>query len=169
MRSSRVERRRDDTWASVERRRDEGTWGRDEGTWGLENHSGYDTEDLRRFLDRAFRATGTPTRGLRVLVFSSPIYTRGCATVRDARARQRGGPSTLVLHIAAPNRFSLRTLARKTEHELAHLQGAEHRDMDRRLLYASARGVPSWARGTKIRYRGRAPRQLPFLRRGRGP
>lgn len=126
-------------------------------TLRLENRSGYDTEDLRRFVRRGLRACGV--RGnVSVVIVSSPIRSRGCATVGGRR---------MVLAVASPARTTkkefIRRLARLLEHEAAHLRGVEHKGMSRELLY-SLGSTPSWARGVRIRYRGRAPDQLAVLR-----
>lgn len=125
----------------------------------LENHSGYATEDLRRFFLRGLRALGV-RRDKRVVVVSSPIRTRGCATVaRDARG------SVIVIAIASPSRFSVAKLGRIFEHEVAHAKGLEHEDMrSERLLYSEG-PAPAWARGARIRYLGRAPDQMRRLGR----
>lgn len=136
----------------------------------LENHSGYDTGDLRRLCLAAFRALGVRTPK-RVIVVASPIRTRGCATV----ARDRPG-SPIVIAIASPSRFSMAKLARVLEHEIAHARGAEHEDMlrdqrwgrdrkERERLHYSEGPLPRWARGLWVRYRGRAPDQMARLRR----
>ena len=136
----------------------------------LENRSGYETEDLRRFFDRGLRATGT--RGhdgdLRIIVTPSPIRSRGCAEVgtvecKGGRCTRKNG-SRMVIALASPVNFSLRRLARLFEHECAHIRGLEHEDMDEDLLY-SLGPIPDWARGARFRYYGAAPPQLPFLRR----
>ena len=124
----------------------------------LENRTGYVTQDLVRFIARGLKATRTSTQGLRVVFVASPIRSRGCATV---------GGKRMVIAIASPARYSLRRLARLLEHEAAHLRGVEHEQMDRKLLY-SLGPVPKWAKGTKIRYKGKAPPQLGFLRSGSG-
>ncbi len=129
----------------------------------LINRSGYDDEDLRRFVRRGLSACGV--RGaVECTCVASPIRSRGCAEV---------GGKRMVLAIAAPSRTSkkefLRRLARLFEHEAAHLRGLEHHKMDRDLLYS--RGpTPDWARGTKLRYVGRAGDQMAALRgeQGRG-
>ena len=123
-------------------------------TLALDNRSGYDTGDLRRFLVSGFRAMGA--KGPKsVIVVSSPIRSRGCAEI--------GGPRqgrAMVLSIAAPSHFSMRRLTRLFEHEYTHQKGYEHDDMRREVMW-SLGPVPSWARGLKIRYRGRAPAQIP--------
>ena len=123
----------------------------------LVNRSGYDTADLRRFLERGAAATGISHKRLRVVVTASPIRSRGCAAV---------GGTRMSIAIAPPSRFSLRRLARLFEHEAAHIRGAQHGHMPRNLLY-SLGPVPAWARGLRIRYRGRAPDQIPVLSRER--
>jgi len=121
----------------------------------VQNRSGYDTFDLLRFFERACAANGVRTYK-RILVVSSPIRTRGCATV----ARDKRG-SVIVIAIAPPSKFRLSRLAQVTEHEIAHSKGREHEAMRGRLLYSDdAYYVPSWARGTRLRYRKRAPSQL---------
>jgi hypothetical protein len=54
--------------------------------------------------------------------------------------------------IASPSRFCIRRLARLYEHELAHIKGFDHEEMDQALLY-STEGVPAWAKGLRIRRR----------------
>lgn len=131
----------------------------------LENHSGYDTGDLARFFQVAFRVLGV-RRDKRVIVVASPVRTRGCASVsKDVRG------ATIVIAIAPPSRFSMAKLARIVEHEIAHAKGAEHSDMiagraggrsprDWDRLHYSEGPLPWWARGLKIRYRKRAPDQM---------
>ena len=129
---------------------------RDRRAFSLDNQSGYDSADLRRFIEKGLRATGTPSRGLRVVVVSAPERSRGCATVSGKE---------MVIAIASPSRYSLRRLARLIEHEAAHLRGMDHGDMPRDLLY-SLGAVPRWARDGVVRYRQRAPDQLLVLKRG---
>lgn len=134
--------------------------------------------DLRRFIACGLAATSTwGKRGepLRVVVSASPIRSRGCAEVGgsgpcsgDSCPVGRNG-SRLILAIAAPWRFELRRFARLLEHEAAHVRGYEHEMMDHELLL-SLGPIPDWAtrwfeRGGRLRYWGRAPDQLPFLRR----
>lgn len=123
----------------------------------LDNRSGYDTEGLRRFIRRGLVACRV--RGdVHVTVVSSPIRSRGCATV---------GGREMVLAVASPSRTThrefIRRLARLIEHEAAHLRGVEHGRMPRDLLY-SLGSTPAWARGARIPYRGRAPDQMLALR-----
>jgi hypothetical protein len=66
------------------------------------------------------------------------------------------------LAIASPAHFTMRRFARLFEHEAAHLRGMQHEAMPHELLYSLGQ-VPEWARGVKIRYRGRAPDQLGAL------
>lgn len=120
----------------------------------VENRSGYDTGDLRRFLRRGLVALGVRER-THVVVVASPIRSRGCAQIGSVRREGR----IVVVSMASPSRFSLRRLARLLEHEIAHKKGADHRDMNERTMY-SLGDVPRWARGTRIRYRGRAPDQV---------
>ena len=124
----------------------------------LENRSGYATGDLYKIILAGLKATRTPMRGLRVVFTASPIRSRGCATVAGRR---------MVIAIASPANFSLRRLGRLIEHEMAHLRGIEHEQMDRKLLY-SLGPVPEWIKRLKPHYLGKAPPQLPFLRNGRG-
>lgn len=124
----------------------------------LENRSGYDTEDLRRFLLAGLRATVPKLRDVDAVVVSSPIRSRGCAEVGGRR---------IVIAIAPPSRFSLRRLSRLLDHEAAHLTGKEHEDMARELLY-SLGPIPDWAKrwyhaGGRLRYKGRAPAQVDRL------
>ena len=123
--------------------------------FSLENQSGYDTDDLRRFFAAGLQAQGI-TKHLRIRVTASPIRSRGCATV---------GGHSLRIAIAPPSRFSLRRLARLFEHECAHAVGLEHSAMPERVLY-SLGPVPRWAQHATIRYRRRAPDQVRLLRYG---
>ena len=129
----------------------------------LENRTGYDTGDLVRFVRAGLKATRTPSEGLRVVFTSSPIRSRGCATVGS---KKQGYGKQIIIAIAPPWRFSLRRLGRLFEHEAGHLHGLEHEDMSRlsRALLNSHGRVPAWARGLAPRWRRRAPAQLPFLR-----
>lgn len=74
----------------------------------------------------------------------------------------------MVIALAAPWRYSLRRLARLLEHEAAHLRCHDHGDMNHDLLL-SLGPTPEWANETTIRYLGRAPAQLPFLRTKASP
>ena len=65
----------------------------------------------------------------------------------------------MVIAMAPPSRFSLRRLSRLFQHEITHTLGVEHEDMDEDTLW-SLGAVPAWAKGARIRYRGRAQRQL---------
>lgn len=69
----------------------------------------------------------------------------------------------MVIALASPAHLSMRRLARLLEHEAAHIQGLDHEDMPRKLLF-SLGPTPRWARGFKLRYRGRAPNQLSPMR-----
>ena len=147
----------------------------------LENRTGYDTDDLLRFFQIGLRATGTrtttPSGGcLRIVVVASPIRSRGCAEVgqrvctpcedndRETCCTYNSG-TKMVIALAAPWRYSLRRLARLLEHEAAHIRGYSHEEMDHDVLL-SLGDTPRWAEGTILRYRGRAPAQLGFLRGG---
>ena len=140
----------------------------------LENRTGYDTDDLVRFFQKGLRATGTRSRDLRIVVVASPIRSRGCAEVgrqacspckdddRETCCTFNSGKK-MVIALAAPWRYSLRRLARLLEHEAAHIRGSNHEDMDHETLL-SLGDIPRWAEDTVLRYRGRAPAQLPFLK-----
>lgn len=131
-------------------------------SFDLENLSGWDTGDLRRFLERGFRAYGFPAEAIRrykIVAVAAPQRSRGCAEV---------GGRGMAIAMASPSHFSLRRLARLFEHEAAHLAGYEHEDMPHRLLY-SLGGVPDWAQGTRLRYHGRAPNQMDRLSLGYKP
>lgn len=126
----------------------------------LENHSGWDTKDLARFFARGLRALGIRRHKL-IIVVASPIRSRGCAEVgeKSFNRRLREGEA-IVIAMAPPARFSVRRLARLFEHEVTHTKGLEHEEMSENVLW-SLGDVPPWARGTPLRYRGRAPTQLP--------
>lgn len=116
------------------------------------------------------RATGTRGRDnrLRIVVVASPIRSRGCAEVgrrvcNDSGVCRQVNGRKMTIAIAAPWRFSLRRLGRLVHHELAHIRGAEHGDMDRDTLL-SLGPTPKWAETARLRYHGRAPAQLPLLR-----
>jgi hypothetical protein len=124
----------------------------------LDNYSGYDTADLRRFVLAGLRAVAPRLREAHVVIVASPIRSRGCADVGGRR---------MVLAVGPPSRFSLRRLSRLLEHEAGHLRGEQHEDMPRGRLYSLGR-IPDWCRrwyaaGGRIRYRGRAPGQLALL------
>lgn len=116
----------------------------------LENRSGYDTGDLARALCKAFAHNRIKTPK-RVLVYPSPVRTRGCAEVQSDRRGAR-----IVIAIASPSRFTMRRFARILDHECAHLRGVEHEEMCEVLLYSEG-PAPAWSRGLRIRYKGRAP------------
>jgi hypothetical protein len=88
------------------------------------------------------------------IVVSAPQRSRGCAEVG-----QRKEGRAVVIAMAPPSRYNLRRLARLLEHELGHTRGLAHDDMEEGMLW-SLGPVPSWARGTRMRYRKRAPSQL---------
>ena len=121
----------------------------------LINNTGYDTDDLRRFCISGLRAL--KTKAPKTIVFvAAPQRSRGCAEVGPGHREGRD----IVIALAPPHRFSLRRLARLFEHEVTHTQGQEHKDMPEKILW-SLGPVPAWAEGTKIRYLGRAPDQIP--------
>lgn len=137
----------------------------------LENRTGYDTADLRRFFEKGLLATGTRGRNgdLRIVVSASPIRSRGCAEVGEMKCDAKGrcakaNGARMIIAIAAPWRFSLRRLARLFEHECAHIRGIEHEEMSRDVLL-SLGPTPDWAKDSTFKYYGAAPPQLPFLRR----
>lgn len=117
------------------------------------------TSDLRTFFEKGLRALGV-RQPKRIIVVAAPARSRGCAEVgaRDFVGRRVEGRA-VVIAIAPPSRFRLRRLARLFEHEIGHTSGLEHEAMDERMLW-SLGGVPAWAKGSVIRYRGRAPDQL---------
>lgn len=61
---------------------------------------------------------------------------------------------SIVLLVAPPAKMTLRRLARLFEHEVLHTLGKEHEQMTEKE-YWSEGGVPSWARGCRIRYEGK--------------
>lgn len=128
----------------------------------LENHSGWDTKDLARFFARGLRAFGVKEPKL-IVVVASPIRSRGCAEIGQKaygnRLKVKEGEN-IVIAMAPPSRFCLRRLARLFEHEVTHAKGFEHEEMEERVLW-SLGDIPPWARNTPLRYRGRAPTQLP--------
>lgn len=125
----------------------------------LTNRSGYETQDLVRYFARALAAYRIRTFK-RIVVVASPIRTRGCAEVSGDRCG-----ASIVIAIASPSKLSYPKLARIVEHECNHARGLEHEDMarhDEKLLYSEGR-LPAWARGLRLRYRGRAPDQMADL------
>ena len=69
----------------------------------------------------------------------------------------------MVLAIAPPSYYSsergfMRRLSRLFDHEIRHVRGDQHEDMEEPDLY-SLGPVSPWARGLRVRYRARAPRQ----------
>lgn len=125
----------------------------------LENRTGWDTGDLRRFFLKGLEAMGA--RGRRhIIVVPAPQRSRGCAEVGQTFARRLREGEAIVIAMASPANFSLRRLARLFEHEVSHTLGYEHHHMGERLYWSLGR-IPYWAEGSRIRYRGRAPRQDP--------
>lgn len=135
------------------------------------NRSGYDTADLRRFAIRGLRACGV--RGdVTIWFFSSPIRTRGCSPVG------KDGDLPIVVALAPPSyhgqdeELLVLKAAAILKHEAAHYRGLPHARMkgpklleSRPCLGIGCRGrMPSWARGLRLRYRGRAPNQMIALR-----
>lgn len=119
----------------------------------LINRSGYDSGDLYRFFLKGIRANGIK-KSIRIVVVSAPQRSRGCAVV---------GGRDMVIAIASPAHFSLKRLSRLFDHEAAHINGLDHKDMkNNRLLYSSG-SVTEWAKGSFIRYKKRAPNQMKFL------
>ena len=119
----------------------------------LDNRSGYDTADLRRFFLKGLRSLGVREKK-HVIVVAAPARSRGCAEVGGKREGV-----AVVISIASPSNFSLRRLAKLFEHEVGHTHGLVHEKMTHEMLW-SLGPVPAWAKGTQIRYRGRAPSQI---------
>lgn len=71
-----------------------------------------------------------------------------------------GEDHDIVIALAPPSHFSMRRLTRLFEHEVTHTQGYEHEEMKPQVLWSLGK-TPHWADGLKIRYRGRAPSQMP--------
>lgn len=121
----------------------------------LDNRSGYETADLRRFFAKGLRALHA--KGPRhIVVVAAHARSRGCAEIGTSK---RSEGRNIVIAIAAPANFCLRRLARLFEHEMEHTKGADHEAMSHATLW-SLGGVPAWAAGSKFRYRGRAPSQI---------
>lgn len=117
----------------------------------LENHSGYDSRDLRRFFSRGLTAMRIQSRKrFKITVTASPIRSRGCAEVNG---------TDISIAIGAPNRLRIKRLARLFEHEVAHSIGLEHNEMPHHVLYSLGK-TPHWARGITLRYKHRAPDQM---------
>jgi hypothetical protein len=121
----------------------------------LRNYTGYDTRDLERFFRKGLKALGARLDKT-VIVVSSPTRSRGCAMVGT---EDKEG-TAIVIAVAPPSRFTLRRLARLWEHEVLHTLGFEHEMMTEEEMYSLGE-LPSWARGERIRYWGRAPAQIP--------
>lgn len=136
------------------------------------NRSGYDTDDLRAFIEKAFKAYGVRSRDVEVIVVAAPKRSRGCAEVGRCTGKTCVGGRRMVLAIAPPSYDSsydafLRRFSNLIRHESAHLLGYEHEDMNYHLLYSYG-PIPPWARewtseNGRIRYRGRAPNQMETL------
>jgi len=62
--------------------------------------------------------------------------------------------------VASPSKFSKRKLARLFEHELAHIEGADHDEMTKEV-YWSKGGEPAWARGKRIRHVKKGRSEIP--------
>ncbi len=123
----------------------------------LENRTGYDTSDLRKIVLRGMRAYGVPS--LDVLFVTAPSRHKGCADVGYGQ----GGRAVFAL--APPSRFSMSRFAKLFRHEAFHRKGYRHADMRPDLLYSTG-PTPRWIQGAKLRYRGRAPDQMPRLEGG---
>lgn len=133
------------------------------------NRSGYDTGDLKAFVEKALRVYGISGRDrLEVIAVAAPQRSRGCAEVgtiycsRHYCTRKPG--KRMVLAIAPPSYYGTyeafaRRLQHLIRHEGAHINGMEHQDMDHHLLY-SLGPVSRWALWPRIHYRGRAPNQI---------
>lgn len=138
----------------------------------LTNRSGYDSADLRSFLETGFHAIGVK-RPIRVEVVPAPQRSRGCALVGRIACRRdaRGVPvcttygDRAITFAIAPPSYSpyeefLRRLSRLVHHEVAHVFGYEHEDMGENLLY-SLGPTPKWAQRwdvrNRIRYVGPPP------------
>jgi hypothetical protein len=65
----------------------------------------------------------------------------------------------MVIAIAPRSRFRLRRLANLFKHEVHHTLGEEHDHMQHDVLW-SLGPTPTWAKGSVIRYRGRARNQM---------
>ena len=122
----------------------------------LDNRSGYDTSDLRRFFLKGLRSLGVK-QPKHIIVVAAPARSRGCAEIGTSPAREG---VAIVIAMAPPSRFRLRRLARLFEHEVGHTHGLVHETMAHDVMW-SLGPVPAWARGSVIRYRGRAQDQLP--------
>lgn len=94
-----------------------------------------------------------------VIVVAAPARSRGCAELGGRPGPRREGIA-IVIAMAPPSRFRLRRLARLFEHEVGHTSGLAHEQMSEGMLW-SLGPTPAWARDCEIRYRGRAPDQLP--------
>lgn len=125
----------------------------------LTNRSGYATEDLRAFFARGLSAMGV-RKFRHIFVTAAPARSRGCADVGTVRAEG----TIIVISIAPPSKFSLRRLARLFEHEVTHTLGYDHEAMSDHVLW-SLGTIPRWAKGSRIRYLGRAPNQIESLSR----
>lgn len=126
----------------------------------LDNRSGYDTSDLRRFFLKGLRAADV-REPKHVIVVAAPARSRGCAEVGgsgETRGKKEG--VAVVIAMAPPSRFCLRRLSRLFEHEIGHSHGLVHEGMSHDMLW-SLGPVPAWAKGSRIRYLGRAPGQIP--------
>lgn len=121
----------------------------------LINRSGYTSASLRAFFERGLRAIAPRAKGeLTIVVTSAPGRSRGCASVGGRR---------MVIAMAPPSRFRLRRLSRLFLHELRHILGDEHEDMEERVLY-SLGSTCEWAKGARIVYAKRAPNQVGIVR-----
>lgn len=124
----------------------------------LENFTGYATSDLRRFFERGLRACGV-TGHVFVVATTSPIFTRGCASIGGRR---------LIMAFAAPSRQDMRRNARVLMHEAEHLKGKTHERMPEPMRYSEG-GLPAWAKGIRFRHVAKAPDQMAPLRHRRPP
>jgi hypothetical protein len=121
----------------------------------VDNRTGYDTADLERFFAKGLWAMGCK-RDKFIKVLPTNGDSRGIAYVGRCHTAQRGAceARSIVLMLPAPERLSVRRLARLFEHEVLHTLGKSHEQMTK-AEYWSQGGVPGWARGMKVRWNRR--------------
>lgn len=122
----------------------------------IENRTGYDDEDLERLVVAAMRGEGL-SGPLDFLFVAAPARSRGCAEIGVASVGRK-----IVIALASPARFRLLRLANLLRHELRHIVGEDHDEMESKVEWALG-PMPEWAKQflwRPIRYHGRAPNQF---------
>jgi len=109
----------------------------------LVNKTAYRTEDIRRFIEAAHEATGTPLPDHKTVRVTWSRHNRhwGSAYYNN---------SEMLLTIPKGN-LDMTRLCRVTEHELAHNRGIMHGEMEASIHWGTGYAFPEWAKGIELR------------------